>query len=137
MAPKPSNVVAHVRSSVSPMRVLACSSVPGSAMPDRKTFDSMVVHHAARPGAVAGLELRQVLPNRDQLDPVAGRRRRQDVELGQRRDIGRLVEHHEQRAGRAVSPSARHAAVGGLDDLGHHRREHGRSRRWSWAGAQR
>ena len=85
---------------------------------------AMVVHHTARPRAVAGLQLREVLPHRDQLHPVARRRRRQHVQLGQGRHVGGLVEHDQKRRVEraALAPNA---FVGGLDHLCHESREQG------------
>ena len=48
------------------------------------------------PLAVAGLDLGKVLPDGHQLDAQAGGGRRQGVEVAQRGDVGRLVEHDEQ-----------------------------------------
>ncbi len=57
----------------------------------------MVVQHRRRSGAVTGPHLGQVLPHGDQLDSVRGTGCGQAVKLGQGCDVGRLVEHNQQR----------------------------------------
>ena len=56
----------------------------------------VVVEHGRCPCTVATLDLCQVLPDRDDLNPVRRAGRRQPVELGERGDVGRLVEHHQE-----------------------------------------
>ena len=65
--------------------------------PRQEDLGPVVVHHRRRPRPVAGGHLGQVVPDGHQLDAVAGRRGRQRVEVGQRGDVGRLVQHHQQR----------------------------------------
>ena len=77
----------------------------------------VVVDDRPGPGTVAGGELGQVLPHGDELDPMAGRRRGQHVELGQRSHVGRLVEDDEQRRIERSAPAC-HAVVGRLQDPG-------------------
>ena len=65
----------------------------------------MVVDDGRGPLAVAGLDLGQVLPHRDQLHPEAGGGGGQCVEVAQGGDVGRLVEDDEQ--GRVDRPPGR------------------------------
>ncbi len=69
----------------------------GIGDPGQEQLGPVVVQHRRRPGAVAGPHLGQVLPDRHELDPVRRTGRGQPVELGQRGDVRRLVEHDEER----------------------------------------
>ena len=86
--------------------------------------------------AVAGANLRQVLPYRHQLDPVGGARGRQAVQFGQRGDVRRLVEHDQERGIQGLARACGLRESMGEDLLGQ-RLKYPRRRRWSWAGAQR
>ncbi len=57
----------------------------------------VVVEHGRSPCSVTALDLRQVLPHRDDLNAVRRAGRRQAVELRERGDVGRLVQHHQER----------------------------------------
>ena len=57
----------------------------------------MVVEHRRSSRAVTTLYLRQVLPDGYQLDPVEAQVAASPSSSGNRRDVRRLVEHHQQR----------------------------------------
>ena len=57
----------------------------------------VIVEHGRRPGPVPAPDLRQVLPHRDDLDPVRRTGGGEPVELGQRSDMRRLVQYDEER----------------------------------------
>ncbi len=116
--PYPSTVMAEVRVlGLADERtgVLERARVGNSRQEDLRP---VIVHDTARTGAVAGVQLRKVLPHRDELHAVTRRRRRQHVEFGQGCNVGGLIEHDEQRrVERCTLPAG--SLVRGLDDLGH------------------
>jgi hypothetical protein len=62
----------------------------------QKDLGPMVVQHRRRSGPVTRPHLGQILPYRHQLDAVRRAGRGETVQLGQWRNMGRLVEHHEE-----------------------------------------
>ena len=89
-------VMARTPISASPIKVLACSRVPGSASPERKTFTRWLLTTLAERRPVARLHLGQVLKDGDELDAMARRGGRQRIQLGQWSDVGGFVEHHQE-----------------------------------------
>ena len=74
----------------------------------------VIVDHRRGPGPVAGGDLGEVVPDGHQLDAVTGGGGSQSVEIGQWRDIGRLVEDDEKRRVERTT-GGRHPLVGVLD----------------------
>ena len=65
-------------------------------MPERTNFARWLLTTVAILRPVTGLDLRDVLEDRDELDAVGRGRRGERVEVAERRDVGSLVEHHEK-----------------------------------------
>ena len=79
----------------------------------------MVVDHGGGPGSEPRRYLGQVVPHGHQLDAMASGGARQRVEVGDRCDVGGLVEHHQQgRVERLAGPG--HLVVGTVEDGAQH-----------------
>ena len=82
-----------------------------------KHLDAVIVDDASTARPVAAVDLRQVLPHRDELHAVACRGRGQRVQIRQRCHVGGLVEHDEERWVERL-PVERHTAIRGTRSPG-------------------